>query len=130
MHFGVDYYPEHWSEDRWGIDLALMRKHGFNIVRVAEFAWCRLEPAEGRYDFAWLDRFLALCARQQMEVMLGVPVRNIPPWLMEKDPTLAIQAYEGHREQFGTRYTVCLNHPLLRERAFALSQQMARRYAD
>lgn len=130
MHFGVDYYPEHWPEERWRTDLGLMRQHGFNIVRVAEFAWCRLEPAEGRYDFAWLDRFLDLAAKQQIEVMLGVPVRNVPPWLFEQDPTLAIQAYEGHREQFGTRYGVCLNHPLLRERAFALSEQMARRYAE
>ncbi len=130
MHFGVDYYPEHWPEERWRTDLALMRQHGFNIVRVAEFAWCRLEPAQGRYDFAWLDRFLDLAAKQQIEVMLGVPVRNVPPWLFEQDPTLAIQAYQGHREQFGTRYGVCLNHPLLRERAFALSEQMASRYAD
>ena len=130
MYFGVDYYPEHWPEERWRADLGTMRQHAFNMVRVAEFAWCRLEPAEGQYDFAWLDRFLGLCEKQQIRGMLGVPVRNIPAWLMEQDPTLAIQAYEGHREQFGTRYTVCLNHPLLRERAFALSEQMARRYAD
>jgi beta-galactosidase len=129
MLFGVDYYPEHWPEERWGTDLDLMKRHSFNIVRIAEFAWCRLEPEDGRTDFAWLDRFLGLCAGRGMRVMLGVPARNVPPWLVSRDPTVAIVAYQGHREQFGTRYTVCINHPLVHDRALALAGQMARRYA-
>lgn len=28
IHFGVDYYPEHWPETRWETDAVLMQKNG------------------------------------------------------------------------------------------------------
>ncbi len=130
MYFGVDYYPEHWGEKRWETDLKMMKQLNFNIIRIAEFAWCRLEPEEGRYDFLWLDKVIELCKKYEISVMLGVPVRNVPVWLMEKDPSVAIKAHEGHLESFGSRYTTCLNNPTLREHALKLSEMMAARYAD
>ncbi|MBQ1526943.1 MAG: beta-galactosidase, partial [Lachnospiraceae bacterium] len=51
IHFGVDYYPEHWSRDRWETDVRLMEEMGIQVVRLAEFSWHKLEPAEGSYDF-------------------------------------------------------------------------------
>ena len=33
-----------------------MREVGISHVRIGEFAWSRLEPEEGRYDFDWLAR--------------------------------------------------------------------------
>jgi beta-galactosidase GanA len=49
--FGVDYYPEQWPEERWSEDARLMAEAGFNVVRLAEFAWSSMEPSERRYDF-------------------------------------------------------------------------------
>jgi len=46
FYFGVDYYPEHWPEERWPEDARLMAQAGVNLVRLAEFAWSRLEPRE------------------------------------------------------------------------------------
>ena len=60
FYFGVDYYPEHWPEERWPEDACLMAEAGFNVVRLAEFAWSKLEPYEGHYDFDWLDRAISL----------------------------------------------------------------------
>jgi beta-galactosidase GanA len=45
FHCGVDYYPEHWPEERWALDARLQRAAGINTVRLAEFAWSRLEPS-------------------------------------------------------------------------------------
>ena len=28
IHFGVDYYPEHWPKERWEIDVQLMKEMG------------------------------------------------------------------------------------------------------
>ena len=56
FYFGVDYYPEHWPEERWPEDARLMAEAGLNVVRLAEFAWSRMESQEGVYDFDWLDR--------------------------------------------------------------------------
>jgi beta-galactosidase len=39
FYFGVDYYPEHWPEERWPEDARLMAEAGVNVVRLAEFAW-------------------------------------------------------------------------------------------
>ena len=32
FYFGVDYYPEHWPEERWPEDARLMAEAGFNVV--------------------------------------------------------------------------------------------------
>ena len=47
FYFGVDYYPEQWPEERWPIDARLMAEAGFNVVRLAEFAWSKMEPSRG-----------------------------------------------------------------------------------
>lgn len=44
INIGVDYYPEHWDESLWVKDADMMHKAGVKIVRMAEFAWSRLEP--------------------------------------------------------------------------------------
>ena len=53
---GVCYYPEHWPEDIWAEDARRMAETGLTWVRIGEFAWSRMEPIEGAYDFDWLDR--------------------------------------------------------------------------
>ena len=59
---GASWYPEQWPEDRWEADLALMEKAHLSVVRIGEFAWARMEPADGRCDFGWLDRAIAAAA--------------------------------------------------------------------
>ena len=130
MHVGVDYYPEHWPEDRWPHDLDMMVEHGFNIIRIAEFAWSRFEPRRDAFDFSWTDTIIDLCTDRGIAVMMGVPVRNVPPWLMAEDPGMAIEAYDGHREGFGSRYTTCLTNELLRSKSLGLTHELGSRYAQ
>src|SRR6266700_7810960 len=60
---GVAWYPEQWPESRWEEDLRLMEAANIKVVRIAEFAWSRLEPSEGHYDFDWLDRAIMAAAK-------------------------------------------------------------------
>ena len=53
---GVCYYPEHWPEDQWQSDAENMVAAGLSWVRIAEFAWSRIEPSPGEFDWGWLDR--------------------------------------------------------------------------
>jgi beta-galactosidase len=53
---GVCYYPEHWPEAQWAEDAARMAALGIVHVRIGEFAWSRLEPRRGVYEFDWLRR--------------------------------------------------------------------------
>ena len=56
MKLGVCYYPEHWSEKNWEPDAKEMYQAGISIVRIAEFAWTKIEPEEGKYNWDWLDQ--------------------------------------------------------------------------
>ena len=58
MYYGVQYYPEHWPEERWAEDARLMQEAGVNGVRIGEFAWSFYEPRPGRVDFSAMDRAL------------------------------------------------------------------------
>ena len=33
IHFGVDYYPEHWPQERWETDAKLMKEIGERTPR-------------------------------------------------------------------------------------------------
>ncbi len=130
FYFGVDYYPEHWPEEHWPEDARLMKAARFNVVRLAEFAWSNMEPEDGRFDFAWLDRAIAVLAAQDIQVILGTPTASAPPWLMAKDPDLYIMHADGRRATYGNRREYCPNHPLYHELSQRIVTQMAEHYAD
>ena len=68
-----------------------MKRARMNVVRMAEFAWSTMEPADGRFEFGWLDRAVALCDRAGIDVVLGTPTAAPPAWLTGAHPeTLAI----------------------------------------
>lgn len=56
--YGADYYPEAWSESQTVEDAKMMQAAGINFVRMGEFAWVKMEPEEGHFDFTWLDHAL------------------------------------------------------------------------
>jgi beta-galactosidase len=130
FRFGVDYYPEHWSEERWPLDAQLMAEAGFNVARLAEFAWSRLEPGEGQFDFDWLDRAISILHSKGLSVVLGTPTASPPPWLMRKTPELFRVREDGSRTTFGNRREYCPNHPLYHEHSRRIVTELAEHYAD
>lgn len=40
-------------------DVKRMRDAGLNVVRMAEFAWDRIEPARREFDFSLFDETIA-----------------------------------------------------------------------
>ena len=130
FYFGVDYYPEQWPEERWSIDARLMKEANLNVVRLAEFAWSRMEPSEGQYDFGWLDRAMDILQSNGMKVVLGTPTASAPPWLMNKNPELYRVREDGQRVTFGNRREYCPNHPLYHEHTRRIVTKMAEHYAD
>jgi len=109
--FGVDYYPEHWEESQWEKDAAMMQAAGINFVRLAEFAWVKMEPAEGRFDLAWLDRALKVLNAHGIKAVLGTPTASPPAWLMAKYPDIAAMDENGVRYRYGSRRNYCLHNP-------------------
>jgi len=130
IFFGADYYPEAWEESRWPTDVQMMREAGFNIVRMAEFAWARIEPVEGELDFDWLDRIVDLLWKNGIQTLMGTPTSQPPPWLYQKYPDLYPVNAEGIRYNFGGRYLYCFNHPRMVEYTRKIVSAIAKRYAN
>jgi beta-galactosidase len=130
FNFGVDYYPEHWPEERWPIDARLMTEAGFNVVRLAEFAWSKMEPSEGHFDFDWLDRAISILQSHGIRVVLGTPTASPPPWLMSKSPELFRVREDGLRVTFGNRREYCPNHSLYHQYTQYIVTKMAEHYAN
>src|SRR5690348_11561621 len=84
--FGADYNPEQWPPDVWREDVALMRAAGVTMVTVGVFSWSWLEPAQGRYEFGWLDEVLGLLVDGGIAVDLATATASPPPWFSHAYP--------------------------------------------
>lgn len=130
FYFGVDYYPEHWEEERWQTDALLMAEAGMNVVRLAEFAWSKMEPRDGVFDFDWLDRAIEILGRRGIRVILGTPTASPPPWLIQEHPGMFRVREDGRRLTYGNRREYCPNHPQYQEYSQRIVTKMAEHYAD
>lgn len=125
---GIYYYPEHWSENQWERDIANIHRMGYEFVHLAEFAWFRLEPREGRFDFTWLDRVVNLCAQHGLKVLLCTPSAATPAWMREKYPETFVM--DGHylRGEHGTRGLGSIVNPTYRRFVRRIVAEMGKHY--
>ncbi len=128
MVFGADYYPEHWTKERWAEDAKLMKEANMNVVRVAEFAWAKLEPMEDTYDFSWLDEAIETLANQGIKVVMGTPTATPPKWLMDKHPEIYMKDKFGQIRGFGSRRHYCYNSPVYHAYSIRIAAKMAEHY--
>jgi beta-galactosidase len=128
MSLGVYYYPEAWPAAQWARDHGNIKKLGLEFVHLGEFAWAFLEPAEGKFDFAWLDENIALAAAQGLKVVLCTPTPAPPIWLTEQHPEVLMLDAAGRRQQHGTRQHACWSVPKYREYVAKIVRELGRRY--
>ena len=130
MQLGVCYYPEHWPEDRWPTDAAMMREAGITRVRIAEFAWSRIEPEPGRFDWSWLDRAVEILAAEGLGIIMCTPTATPPKWLVDAMPDMVALGPDGRQRGFGSRRHYCFSHPGYREQCQRITRAVAERYGD
>lgn len=130
IQIGVDYYPEQWPEQMWEQDADRMTECGVKVVRMAEFAWSRMEPEEGVYDFEWLDRAVSVFTDRQMQVVLCTPTCTPPLWAFEKYPEIIQTGTDGRRISIGIRGHRCMNSPVYRTLCERIIRQLVTRYRD
>lgn len=128
LHFGVDYYPEHWERERWKVDAELMQKMGIQMVRMAEFSWHKLQPREDVFEFEWLDEVISLLGSYGIYTILGTPTAAPPAWMVHKNPQILPVDREGRTRGFGGRHHDCQSNPVYREYIRKLVTKMAQHY--
>ncbi len=113
-YLGAAYYPETWPREQLDEDIRLMRDAGMNVMRIAEFAWSSMEPAEGRLELDWLRRVVDRLAQADIATIMCTPSCTPPAWLTEKYPDVLVVNHAGVRARHGSRRHVCPNSPVYR----------------
>ncbi len=125
---GVCYYPEHWPETFWQRDASRMVELGIRHVRIGEFAWSRLEPRRGDFQFGWLDRALDALHGAGLRIVLGTPTATPPKWLMDAYPDIAPVDEQGRVRGFGSRRHYCFSSEDWLRESRRIVEIIARRY--
>ncbi len=126
---GVAYYPEYWPEERWDEDIRLMREAHINLVRVGEFAWTPMEPAEGRYTLEWLHRLVEKMGAAGINVLLCTPTATPPAWLTEQYPDVLLVREDGSRAEHGRRRHYCPTSPTYRYYSRRITDTLSREFS-
>jgi beta-galactosidase len=127
---GVYYYPEHWDESQWDRDFKKIAELGFEFVHMSEFAWAQLEPKEGSYDFAWLDRAVALADKYHLKCILCTSTATPPVWLTRKYPEILVTNEDGTRLDHGARQHASFTNPTYRELSMKMIAELGRHYGQ
>jgi beta-galactosidase len=125
---GADWYPEQWPEERWETDLQMMEAAHLDVTRIAEFAWSRMEPSEGHFDFEWLERAIREAEKHRIAVVLGTPTAAPPAWLTEKYPEVLRVDSNGQRVTHGNRAHGSVTSVKYREFCHRIAEEMAKRF--
>ncbi|KOS05638.1 beta-galactosidase [Flavobacterium akiainvivens] len=127
---GAYYYPEHWDETQWDRDFKKMADMGFEFTHFAEFAWTQLEPEEGKYDFAWLDRAVALAAKYKLKVIMCTSTATPPVWLTRKHPEILKMREDGTYMDHGSRQHASFSNEFYRSYSMKMITEQAKHYGN
>ena len=130
MQLGVCYYPEQWPETWWADDARRMRTMGMSVVRIGEFAWSKIEPTAGVFDWRWLDRAIETLHAAGLGIVLCTPTATPPKWLVDAHPDILASDLQGQPRQFGSRRHYCFSSPRYRAESRRITQAVAERYGQ
>jgi beta-galactosidase len=127
---GGDYNPDQWLDrpDIIDEDFRLFPLAGVNAVSLGIFAWTKLEPADGSYEFGWLDALMDRLAKAGVRVVLATPSGAKPAWMSQKYPEILRCQANRVRDLHGARHNHCYTSPVYRRKITALNTKLAERY--
>jgi len=128
--FGGDYSPEQWDVETQREDVRLMKLSHFKIATIGMFAWSRIEPAEGQFDFGWLDESIARLTAADRRLILGTPSAAPPAWLSANYPETLRTGVDRVRKQHGNRVNYNLGSEVYRAKTQELARRLAERYGQ
>ncbi|HEY3782393.1 MAG TPA: beta-galactosidase [Fimbriimonadaceae bacterium] len=127
---GGDYCPEQWTPEIWDEDVRLMQKSRFTVATMGMFAWAKLEPSEGVYDFGWFDEVVDKLTKGERWFILGTPSAAPPAWFSNKYPETLRTRPNGVRQRHGNRVNFNIGSALYREKTREINRKLAERYGN
>ena len=130
LWYGGDYNPEQWPAHIWDEDVSLMQACDFHVATMLMFAWARLEPRDGEYDFEWLDQVIEKLTAGDRWFILGTPSAAPPAWLSKKYPETIRTGPDRVLRGHGNRVNFNLGSEIYREKTRAIAEALAKRYGN
>ncbi len=129
-YLGVAYYPEDWDVSEIDKDIEKMLSIGINVARIGEFAWRKMEPSDGEFDFSWLHIVVEKLKNAGIAVVMGTPTAVPPIWLTKKYPDMLVEYKNGRVMQHSGRRHACSNHPEYLKYSARIVEKMAMEFGS
>jgi beta-galactosidase len=129
LFVGTCYQPIDRSPEEIDRDIAIMKRAGFNVVRMGDLSWDSFEPAQGRFELAWFDRIMDKMQAAGIRVILDIPGSPAPIWLHRAYPGVDIVAQNGTRLPPAERYMDDISDPSYVRELHILAATLMQRYA-
>lgn len=126
LYYGASYYPEDWNMQGIDEDIKRMKELHMNVVRMGEFAWSKMEPVEGKYEFTWLKSTINKLHSNGISTILCTPTATPPAWLGEKYPDIYFQDETGIRKGHGARRNTSYTSKHYQEYSIKICEEMAK----
>ena len=129
---GADYNPDQWLDypEVLRQDIELMKKAHVNCVSLGIFSWARLEPSEGRYDFAWMRGIIDDLYANGVYTILATPSGAKPNWMSYRYEEIRRVGPDGRRELPGRRHNHCYTSPVYREKTAKINRKLAQEFGE
>lgn len=125
-YVGAAYYPELWNAAEVEKDIERCKQLNINTLRIGEFAWSKMEPQEGVYDFEWLETVLDQLHANGIHTVLCTPTCTPPRWLFNKYPEVIRVLDNGKKMSIFSRCHPCKSSVLMREKNRQIVTEMAK----
>jgi beta-galactosidase len=130
LFVGTCYQPIDRSPEEIDRDIAIMKRAGFNVVRMGDLSWDSFEPAQGKFEFDWFDKVLDKLQAAGIRVILDIPGAPAPIWLHRAYPGVDIVAQNGTRLPPAERYMDNISDPNYVRELGILGETLMKRYAQ
>jgi beta-galactosidase len=129
LFVGTCYQPIDRSPEEIDRDIAIMKRAGFNVVRMGDLSWDSFEPARGKFEFEWFDKVLDKMQAAGIRVILDIPGTPAPIWLHRAYPGVDIVAQNGTRLPPAERYMDNISDANYVRELGVLGETLMKRYA-
>src|SRR5450631_4774631 len=132
--YGAAYYNEYMPADlqpgRLEKDVELMKASGISVVRMGESTWSLWEPADGHFEYAWMDRVVEAMGKAGIKVIMGTPTYSIPTWMAHAHPEMLARPLGGAAVGYGMRQNMDTDNAKFRFYAQRVIKNMVEHYKD
>ena len=129
LFVGTCYQPVDRSPDEVDHDIAIMKRAGFNVVRMGDLSWDFFEPEQGKFTFDRFDAIMDKMHASGIRVILDIPGLPAPIWLHRAYPGIDIVAQNGTRLPPAERYMDDISDPDYVREVSIMADALTKHYA-